>query len=150
MVGGALVLLVSILVGQKLGDRVLLQTEKRVPIVDAGVTPVPTADASDRTFLKNWKRLQGVAVATHPAFPAPRATRPPPPPPPPPPAAAPSRAGGDDPGDLPLAAAGHSARLARPERHRDRAAGRSARYAPVGGSQASPLYALPQVLLRRT
>jgi hypothetical protein len=77
MVAGALVLLVSILVGQKLGDRVLLQTEKRVPIVDAGVTPVPTADASDRTFLKNWKRLQVVAVATDPAFPDPRVTRPP-------------------------------------------------------------------------
>src|ERR1700730_14432085 len=83
MVAGALVLLVSILVGQKLGDRVLLQTEKRVPIVDAGVTPVPTADASDRTFLKNWKRLQVVAVATDPAFPDPRVTRPPTPPPPP-------------------------------------------------------------------
>ena len=80
MVGGALVLLVSILVGQKLGDRVLLQTEKRVPIVDAGVTPVPTADASDRTFLKNWKRLQVISVATDPAFPDPRVTRPPAPP----------------------------------------------------------------------
>jgi hypothetical protein len=77
MVAGALVLLVSILIGQKLGDRVLLQTEQRVPIVDSGVTPVPTAEATDRTFLKNWKRLQVVAVATDPAFPDPRVTRPP-------------------------------------------------------------------------
>jgi hypothetical protein len=82
MVAGAVVLLVSILIGQKLGDRVLLQTEKRVPVVGSGVTPVPEADPSDRTFLKNWKRLQVVAVATDPAFPDPRVTRPPTPRPP--------------------------------------------------------------------
>jgi hypothetical protein len=76
------VLIVSILIGQKLGDRVLLQTARRVPIVGSGVTPVPEADPSNRGELKNWKRLQVVSVATDPAFPDPRVTRPPTPPPP--------------------------------------------------------------------
>lgn len=80
LVAGAVVLLVSILIGEKLGDRVLLQTERRLPIGAIDVTPVPEADASDQGELKNWKRLQVVSVATDPAFPDPRATRPPPPP----------------------------------------------------------------------
>lgn len=83
LVLGAVVLLISIVIGQKLGDKVLLQTERRVPIVGSGVTPVPEADASGRSDLKNWKRLQVVSVATDPGFPDPRVTRPPAPPPPP-------------------------------------------------------------------
>ena len=83
LVAGAVVLIVSILIGQKLGDRVLLQTERRVPIAGSGVTPVPEADPSGRGELKNWKRLQVISVATDPAFPDPRVTRPPAPPPPP-------------------------------------------------------------------
>jgi hypothetical protein len=79
LAGGAIVLVISILVGQKLGDRVLLQTERRVPIIGSGVTPVPGAggDASVHGELKNWKRLQVVSVATDPAFPDPRVTPPP-------------------------------------------------------------------------
>lgn len=82
LIAGALVLLVSILIGQKLGDRVLLQTERRVPIAGAGVTPVPETGPSGRDDLRNWKRLQVISVATDPAFPDPRVTRPPTPPPP--------------------------------------------------------------------
>jgi hypothetical protein len=81
LVGGAIVLLISILIGQKLGDRVLLQTERRVLIGGSGVTPIPGAQASGRDELKNWKRLQVISVATDPAFPDPRVTRPPTPPP---------------------------------------------------------------------
>jgi hypothetical protein len=83
LVAGAVVLLVSILIGQKLGDRVLLQTARRAPAVLSGVTPVPEADTGAHGELKNWKRLQVVSVATDPAFPDPRVTRPPTPPPPP-------------------------------------------------------------------
>ena len=83
LVAGAVVLLVSIVIGQKLGDRVLLQTERRVPVVGSGVTPVPGTDTASSGELKNWKRLQVVSVATDPAFPDPRVTRPPTPPPPP-------------------------------------------------------------------
>jgi len=82
LVAGAVVLLISIVVGQKLGDRILLQTPRRPVLVGSGITPVPEADPSDRGELKNWKRLQVVSVATDPAFPDPRVTRPPTPPPP--------------------------------------------------------------------
>jgi hypothetical protein len=82
LVAGAVVLIVSILIGQKLGDRILLQTPRRPVLVGSGITPVPEADPSDRGELKNWKRLQVVSVATDPAFPDPRVTRPPTPPPP--------------------------------------------------------------------
>jgi hypothetical protein len=83
LVAGAVVLLLSILVGQKLGDRVLLQTERRTQVGAAGITPVPEADPSAAGELRNWKRLQVVSVATDPGFPDPRVTRPPTPPPPP-------------------------------------------------------------------
>jgi hypothetical protein len=82
LIAGAVVLVVSILIGEKLGDGVLLQTERRVPVAGAGVTPVPEPQASDNGELRNWKRLQVISVATDPAFPDPRVTRPPAPPPP--------------------------------------------------------------------
>jgi hypothetical protein len=80
LIAGAVVLVVSILIGQKLGDRVLLQTERRVPIGGLGITPVPEAESSDHGELRNWKRLEVISVATDPAFPDPRVTRPPAPP----------------------------------------------------------------------
>jgi hypothetical protein len=95
-----LLLLVSIAVGQRIGDRALFgSTERRSPVVAPLPTPVPEASA-DPGVSRNWKRLQVVSVATDPAFPDPRVTRPPtpsprptrtPPPPtlPPPPTAPP-------------------------------------------------------------
>ena len=77
LVAGALVLLVSIMIGQKLGDRVLLQTERRVPVGSALITPVPQVQPSNPGPLRNWRRDQVVSVATDPAFPDPRVTRPP-------------------------------------------------------------------------
>lgn len=82
LVAGAVVLLVSIVIGQKLGDQVLLKTVRRGPVVGTVVTPIPEAVDSAHGELKNWKRLQVVSVATDPAFPDPRVTRPPAPPPP--------------------------------------------------------------------
>jgi hypothetical protein len=82
LVAGAVVLVVSILIGQKIGDKVLLQTARRPPTVGVAVSPLPDA-AGDRGELKNWKRLQVVSVATDPAFPDPRVTPPPRPPAPP-------------------------------------------------------------------
>jgi hypothetical protein len=77
LIAGAVVLVVSIMIGEKLGDRVLLQTAQRIPIAGAGITPVPEAEPSDRDESRNWKRLQIVAVATDPGFPDPRVARPP-------------------------------------------------------------------------
>jgi hypothetical protein len=83
LIAGAVLLLLAIAVGQRLGDRVLSDaTEHRIPILGPVTTPVPVAsDANDQ----NWKHEQVVSVATDPAFPDPRATRPPTPKPTPPP-----------------------------------------------------------------
>ncbi|GAC1415726.1 MAG: hypothetical protein NVSMB64_25940 [Candidatus Velthaea sp.] len=73
LVVGALILLISIAIGQRLGDRVLSQaTDRHSPIVGPVTTPVP--DRSDAALEKNWKREQVISVATDPAFPDPRVT----------------------------------------------------------------------------
>jgi len=89
-----LLLLVSIALGQRIGDRALFgSTERRNPVVAPLPTPVPESTV-DPEVSRNWKRLQVVSVATDPAFPDPRVTRPPTPSPrptrtPPPPVFAP-------------------------------------------------------------
>jgi len=73
LLGGAVILLASIAIGQRLGDRVLNQsTSRRVPIAGANATPV--AQTTNANLERNWKRLQVVSVATDPAFPDPRVT----------------------------------------------------------------------------
>ena len=74
LLGGAVLLLVAIAVGQRLGDSVLRQaTEQRDPVSTLMMTPVP--QTSDDPFqARNWKREQVVSVATDPAFPDPRVT----------------------------------------------------------------------------
>ena len=72
LIAGALVLLVAIIVGERLGDRVLrAATEQRLPLDATLATPVPELDA---TSASNWKRQQIVSVATDPGFPDPRVT----------------------------------------------------------------------------
>jgi hypothetical protein len=74
LVGGAILLLVSIVVGQRLGDSVLRQvTEQRSSEAGPILTPVPQA-SDELGEARNWKREQVVSVATDPAFPDPRAT----------------------------------------------------------------------------
>jgi hypothetical protein len=71
-----LLLLVSVAVGQRIGDRVIFgSTDRRVPVAAPLATPVPDASAADPNVSRNWKRLQVVSVATDPAFPDPRVTR---------------------------------------------------------------------------
>jgi len=77
LVAGAIVLMVSILIGEKLGDRVLIQTAERIPIAGAGITPVPDVVQTEHADSLGWKRLQVIAVATDPGFPDPRVVRPP-------------------------------------------------------------------------
>jgi hypothetical protein len=94
---GAVLLLVAIAVGQRLGDTVLREvTEQRSTEAGPILTPVP-APSPDTSDARNWKSEQVVSVATDPAFPDPRATPPPTPTPeptvrptPPPPTAPPS------------------------------------------------------------
>jgi hypothetical protein len=90
LVGAALVLLISIAIGQRIGDHVLSAgTDRQATVVRPLATPVP--DVSDGP-LRDWHREQVVSVATDPAFPDPRATRPPTPTPAPTPTPTPTRA----------------------------------------------------------
>jgi hypothetical protein len=74
LLGGAILLLVAIAVGQRLGDSVLRQfTEQRSTEAGPILTPVPQA-SEDLSRARNWKQEQVVSVATDPAFPDPRAT----------------------------------------------------------------------------
>jgi hypothetical protein len=98
LLGGAVLLLVAIAVGQRLGDTVLHEvTEQRSAEAGPILTPVPQTSV-DPNDTRNWKTEQVVTAATDPAFPDPRATPTPQPhtppptarPTPPPPTAAPS------------------------------------------------------------
>lgn len=78
LVALGILLLVSVAIGQRIGDRALFgSTERRVPVAAPLATPVAGASAADAAISKNWKRQQVVSVPTDPAFPDPRVTRPP-------------------------------------------------------------------------
>jgi hypothetical protein len=76
LIGGAIILLIAIAIGQRLGDSVLRQvTEQRSTEATAILTPVPPApQPTEMGPVRNWKHEQVVSVATDPAFPDPRAT----------------------------------------------------------------------------
>lgn len=76
LVLGAIVLVISIFVGQSMGNRVLGQITSKA---GADSTPIPipstSAEADDTvTSRALWKRRQVLSVATDPAFPDPRIT----------------------------------------------------------------------------
>ncbi len=70
---GGLLLLISIAVGQRLGDSVLRQVTEQRSDVSPILTPVPQT-SFEPGQARNWKREQVVSVATDPDFPDPRAT----------------------------------------------------------------------------
>jgi hypothetical protein len=74
----AVVLLLAIAVGNRMGNHVLVQVAKRT---EAAPTPLftPVVELKDRRVSLGWKRLQLVSVATDPAFPDPRVVPPAPP-----------------------------------------------------------------------
>jgi hypothetical protein len=87
LIAGSIVLLISIVVGNTMGNRVLSQVSHRA---DAFVpSPAPTLSV-DRSLsgpaAVAWKGRHIVSVATDPGFPDPRVTPEPPPPPAPRPA----------------------------------------------------------------
>jgi hypothetical protein len=79
LVGLGVLLLVSIAIGQQIGDHALFSaTQHRLAFPDDSITPVPDPTTTDDpTLSKDWKRLQVVSVATDPAFPDPRVSPPP-------------------------------------------------------------------------
>jgi len=75
LVGAALVLLISIAIGQRIGDHILTSgTDRQPTVVRPLATPVPEQSEGP---VRDWHHEQIVSVATDPAFPDPRATRPP-------------------------------------------------------------------------
>lgn len=73
---GGVVLLVSIFIGEKMGERVLLRSTETAVLVPEVQTmaPVPTASADQAGPIRDWRKLQVVTVATDPGFPDPRVT----------------------------------------------------------------------------
>ncbi len=75
LIGAALVLLLSIAIGQRIGDHILSSgTDRQPTVVRPLATPVPEQSEGP---VRDWHREQIVSVATDPAFPDPRVTRPP-------------------------------------------------------------------------
>jgi hypothetical protein len=76
---GAVVLLVAIAVGNRMGNHVLVQVAKRT---ETAPTPLftPVVESKNRRVSLGWQRTQLVSVATDPAFPDPRVVPPTPPP----------------------------------------------------------------------
>jgi hypothetical protein len=73
---GGIVLLVSIFIGEKMGERVLSRSTESAVLVPEVQTaaPVPTASADQSGPIRDWRKLQVVTVATDPGFPDPRVT----------------------------------------------------------------------------
>jgi hypothetical protein len=71
-------LLVSIYVGERMGEHVLSKTTQPTPVIPEVTTPSPAATlAASAGPIVDWRRLQVVTVATDPGFPDPRVTKPP-------------------------------------------------------------------------
>jgi hypothetical protein len=78
LVGLGIVLLLSIVAGQQIGERTIFgATERRVEIPEQTVTPIAEDSAGpNEAVARDWQRLRVVAVATDPGFPDPRVTPP--------------------------------------------------------------------------
>lgn len=86
-----IVLLVSIYVGEKMGERVLGRATGTAVLVPEIQTPRPEPTLGpDVGPIRDWRKLQVVTVATDPGFPDPRVTKPPTPTPKPTPTPAPT------------------------------------------------------------
>jgi len=72
----AATLLVAIVVGQKMGDRVLHQVTQSAAVPQLSIPSIsPSADSTGP--VRDWKRAQVITAATDPGFPDPRVTPPP-------------------------------------------------------------------------
>ncbi|HEY1729191.1 MAG TPA: hypothetical protein VGG22_12505 [Candidatus Baltobacteraceae bacterium] len=76
LVLGGIVLLVSIFIGEKMGERVIKRSTETAILVPEVQTaaPIPTASADQAGPIRDWRKLQVVTVATDPGFPDPRVT----------------------------------------------------------------------------
>ncbi|MGB8966426.1 MAG: hypothetical protein WCB99_12360 [Candidatus Cybelea sp.] len=72
LAAGAVVLLVAVAIGQRMGDRVMGQaTEQSLQsVLPTAVTPAP--DATPQPYGPDWKRTQALSAGGDPRFPDPR------------------------------------------------------------------------------
>jgi hypothetical protein len=92
LAAGAVVLLISIAIGERMGTRVLGQaTEQSAQALSAvQVTPQPEPEQTVGPFGPDWKRTQTLSAASDPGFPDPRVPPKPLPTAPPPPTPSPT------------------------------------------------------------
>jgi hypothetical protein len=100
LIVGSLVLLIAIVIGDSMGNKVLGQIASRASSATTPV-PIPTASEGDEASQVLARRRQVLSVATDPGFPDPRVTPEPPPPPTPRPTPSPSPSPTDDDGGTP-------------------------------------------------
>jgi hypothetical protein len=76
LIMGSLVLLIAILVGMNMGNRVLGQIGVHVPVEPTPVAPAtaPAEGGGAAAEVGGWKRTSVMSVATDPGFPDPRVT----------------------------------------------------------------------------
>jgi hypothetical protein len=72
LAAGAVVLLLAVAVGERMGNRVIGQATEQTlqSVVPQAVTPAP--DATPRPYGPDWKRSQALSAAGDPHFPDPR------------------------------------------------------------------------------
>lgn len=87
LAAGVVVLLAAILVGERMGDRVLGQVSDHAPDVVPTVSVTPEPDETAGAYGPNWKAWQTLSAAGDPNFPDPRIPPKPLPTVPPPPKA---------------------------------------------------------------
>lgn len=81
LIAGAIVLLIAIAIGNRMGNRVLGQVSGHMRRSEPTPVIPQIGVKSDPATEVNWKHTQVMSVATDPGFPDPRITPPPPPPP---------------------------------------------------------------------
>ncbi|HLX25546.1 MAG TPA: hypothetical protein VKR05_01030 [Candidatus Cybelea sp.] len=72
LAAGAVVLLLAVAVGERMGNRVIGQATEQTlqSVIPQAVTPAP--DATPRPYGPDWKRSQALSTAGDPRFPDPR------------------------------------------------------------------------------
>jgi len=100
LIVGSLVLLIAIVIGDSMGNKVLGQIASRASTETTPV-PIPTASVGDEASQVLARRREVLSVATDPAFPDPRITPEPPPPATPRPTPTPSPSPTEDDGGTP-------------------------------------------------
>lgn len=72
LAAGAVVLLIAVAVGERMGSRVIGQATEQTlqSVIPQAITPAP--DATPRPYGPDWKRSQALSAAADPHFPDPR------------------------------------------------------------------------------